>query len=265
MPKSPITYYGGKLNLLSELLPLIPEHRVYTEAFFGGGALFFAKPPSEAEVINDNDSMVVNFYEIVKTDFDKLKTKIEATLFSRASYSVAAAIYKIPHLFDRLQQAWAFYIGTNMGFSCQIGSWGYDKYSKRVKAFRNKKILFNEEIFKRLENAQIENNDACQVIRSRDTEDSFHYVDPPYINSNQGHYGGYSERDYRELLETLSNVQGKFLLSSYPSGILDGYVTKNGWYQIVFDKPLSAQKAVEGKPRSRKIEVLTANYPIHKD
>ncbi len=262
MPKTPITYYGGKLNMVSEILPLIPKHRIYTEAFFGGGAVFFAKEKVESEIINDTNNMVVNFFEVVKTDFDRLKLKIEMTLFSRASYSVANMIYRMPHLFDKIQQAWSFYIATNMGFSCQIGSWGYDKYGKRVKAFQNKKLLFNQDMYKRLENAQIENNDACKVIQSRDTEEAFHYVDPPYIDSNQGHYGGYTERDYKQLLDTLSNIKGKFLLSSFPSDILETYTKKNGWYNKTFDKPLSAKKAETGKLRDRKIEVLTANYPI---
>ncbi len=262
MPKTPITYYGGKLNLLSEILPLIPQHRIYTEAFFGGGAVFFAKEPVESEVINDTNNMVVNFYEIVRTDFDNLKAKIEATLFSRATYSVANTIYRMPHLFGKLQLAWAFYVATNMGFSCQIGSWGYDKYGKRVKAFQNKKLLFNNDVFKRLENVQIENNDANRVIQSRDMEDAFHYVDPPYINVNQGHYGGYTEDDYRQLLNTLSNIKGKFLLSSYPSKILSEYSKKQGWTIKTFDKPLSARKAVEGKALGRNTEVLIANYTI---
>ncbi len=262
MPKTPITYYGGKINLVSEILPLIPKHKIYTEAFFGGGAIFFAKPPSETEVINDTNNMVVNFYETIKTDFDSLKEKIEATLFSRASYTVALSIYRMPHLFNKLQQAWAFYVGTNMGFSCQIGSWGYDKYGKRVKAFRNKKLNFNEEIYKRLENVQIENNDALKVIQSRDAEGAFHYVDPPYFNSNMGHYGGYTEKNYSDLLEVLSNIKGHFLLSSYPSDVLTEYVQKFGWQTKTFDKPLSAKKAVAGKSRGRKLEVLVANYSL---
>jgi len=262
MPKTPITYYGGKINLLSEILPLIPKHRIYTEAFFGGGAVFFAKEPVGSEIINDTNSIVVNFYEVVKTNFSELKTKIEATLFSRATYTVAHTIYRMPHLFNKLQQAWAFYIATNMGFSCQIASWGYDKYGKRVKAFQNKKIIFNKEVYKRLENVQVENNDACKVIQSRDTEDAFHYIDPPYIDSNQGHYGGYTENDYKLLLDTLSSLKGKFLLSSYPSDILTEYTKQNGWHTKTFNKPISAQKAVTGKTRSRKIEVLTANYPL---
>ena len=260
--KTPITYYGGKLNMLKEILPLIPKHSIYTEAFFGGGAVFFAKEPVEGETINDINTMVVTFYEVVKTDFHELKAKIEATAFSRATYNVAWSIYRMPHLFNKLQQAWAFYIATNMGFSCKVGSWGYDRYGKRVKAFRNKKMLFDETIARRLENAQIENNDACKVIKSRDAEDAFHYVDPPYVNSNQGHYGGYTEAHFKDLLDTLSNIKGRFLLSSYPSEILDAYTKANRWYTKTFEKPLSASKAKAGAKRQRKIEVLTANYPI---
>ena len=262
MPKTPITYYGGKLNLLKEILPLIPKHNIYTEAFFGGGAVFFAKPPSQSETINDTNNMVINFFEVVRGNFQDLQAKVEQTLFSRVTYTVALTIYRMPHLFNKLQQAWAFYVATNMGFACRIGSWGYDKYGKRVKAFRNKKLIFDEAISKRLENVQIENNEACTVIESRDAKDAFHYVDPPYFNSNMGHYDGYTEADYIRLLDTLSNIKGKFLLSSYPSEILDDYIKKNGWHTKRFNKVLSATKATAGGTRKRKVEVLTANYPI---
>lgn len=38
--KTPITYYGGKQMMAKHILPLIPEHHIYSEAFFGGGAIF---------------------------------------------------------------------------------------------------------------------------------------------------------------------------------------------------------------------------------
>jgi len=269
MPKTPISYYGGKQSLLSHILPLIPEHRIYTEAFFGGGAVFFAKTPSESEIINDIDSMVVNFYRVVKTDFDKLQSKVVNTLFSRVTYVVAKSIYRIPHLFEPIQQAWAFYVATNMGFSCNISSWGYDKYGKRVASFRNKKLAFDTTIVDRLENTQIESHDACKVIESRDTIDTFHYVDPPYVSDklpkpvDQGHYSGYTEKDFARLLDTLSKVKGKFMLSSYPSTLLDRHIQRNGWHVISIDKPLTASKGKLGKPRTkRKTELLITNYPV---
>lgn len=261
--KTCITYYGGKLNMIQHILPLIPKHKVYVEPYFGGGAIMFSKPKSEAEIINDLNAMVVNFYEVVKSkDFENLKEKIEGTPFSRATYNVALAIYKMPHLFSKLQCAWAFYVGTNMGFSCQIGSWGYDKYSKRVKAFRNKKLLFNDDIAKRLEDVQIEHLDALKVIQNRDGDDVFFYLDPPYPNSNQGHYSGFSQQDFEDLLTVLSKLKAKFLLSSYPNEALAKYTKQFGWFTKTFDKPLSARKAQGNKPRGRKTEVLTANFSL---
>lgn len=262
MPKTPISYYGGKQNMLKHILPLIPKHTIYTEAFFGGGAVFFAKEPVVSEIINDTNSMVVNFYEIVKTDFDWLKSRIQATAFSRATYTVAQTIYRMPHLFSKRQCAWAFYVGTNFGFACQIGSWGYDKYGKQAKKLLNKKLNFNKEIYERLENVQIECNDACKVIETRDSVETFHYIDPPYFNSNQSFYSGYTETDFINLLKTLSKVKGKFLLSSYPSDVLELYTKEFGWSTQSFNKPLSAKKSVSGKPRDRKIEVLTTNYSL---
>ena len=263
MPKTPITYYGGKQNMLRHILPNIPEHRIYTETFFGGGAVFFAKAPSESEIINDMNAMVTNFYEVCSTDFGNLKQKIEATLFSRATYSVAWSMYRLPHLFDRLQRAWAFYVATNMGFGSRIGSWGFDKYGKRAKAFHNRKLQFDGDISKRLLNVQVECCDANRVLELYNTVDAFHYIDPPYIHTDQGHYGGYTEADFRRLLDTIATLKGKFLLSGYPSDILDKYVKKHDWHLKSYSKPLSAKKATLGKPRdSRKTEVLVANYPL---
>lgn len=260
--KTPISYYGGKQRLLTKILPLLPEHRIYTEVFFGGGAVFFGKEPSEAEIINDKDGMVVNFFEVAKTNNKALKQRIEATLFSRATYRVALAIYRMPHLFGKIQRAWAFYVGTNMGFACHIGSWGYDRYGKRLKSFINKKLVFDQTISRRLANAQIECNDAIKVISAYDTMDTFHYIDPPYVNTDMGHFSKYTEEDYRRLLDCLSEVKGKFLLSSFPSDILDEYIENNGWHSIAFTQVKSATLAKYRTKNTKKIEVLTANYRL---
>jgi DNA adenine methylase len=61
--KTPITYYGGKQNLVTTILPLIPNHKLYAEVFVGGGAIFWSKPQSDVEVINDTNREMINFYE----------------------------------------------------------------------------------------------------------------------------------------------------------------------------------------------------------
>lgn len=59
--------------MLKHILPIIPEHKVYVEAFFGGGAVFWAKDPSQVEIINDYNANVVNFYQQLKSNFFELK------------------------------------------------------------------------------------------------------------------------------------------------------------------------------------------------
>ena len=269
MSKIPITYYGGKKQLLPKLLNAMPnDSKYYCEPFAGGLALYFSRSPVEFEVINDTNNLVINFYEILRLHFDALKAKIEATLFSRTSYKVALDIYTMPHLFNKLQQAWAFYFLTQAGYACQIGSFGVDTKGKRVITFNNKKLQFNPSIAKRLEKTLIENRDAITVIKSFDCPEMFIYADPPYVSDgstpkiNQGHYKNYTLKDYKTLLDTLAKAKGKFLLSSYPSELLDDYIKKHGWHTKTFDKPLSAQKVKNGEKRKRKTEVLTANYPI---
>lgn len=60
--RTPISYYGGKQTMLKHIMPLIPAHKIYTEAFCGGAAVLFAKRPAEAEVINDINMELTNFY-----------------------------------------------------------------------------------------------------------------------------------------------------------------------------------------------------------
>lgn len=261
--RTPIVYYGGKLSLIKYLLPLIPEHTIYTEAFMGGGALFFAKEPSKSEIINDTNNFVCNFYIVLKTKFDELKKKVDTTLYSRTTYKVALDMYQLPHWFNDVQRAWAFWVLTNQGFSGIIGAWSYDKNSSKARTFNNKKLRFTKELTKRLEHTQIENTDALKVIQSRDTVDTFHFIDPPYVGADQGHYRGYTRQDFEQLLETLANLDGKFLMSTYDSDLLETYVKKYGWHQIKLDKPLTASNSKSPK-RKRKTEVLTMNYRTNK-
>lgn len=261
MMKTPVAYYGGKQMMLPHILPLIPEHDIYTEAFFGGGAVFWSKEPVKCEVINDVNMNVINFYEVLKHDYFGLRKRLEVTLHSRKLYQKAMLIYDCPELFaeDKVLRAWAFYVLTSQGFAKKIGSWGYSKILPYTIA--NKIDAFNEALSERLKTVQIENNPAHKVLLSRDSETAFHYIDPPYINTNQGHYGGYTEEHFRRDLDAMALLKGKFLLSTYPSDILDEYIKKYGWKTKKVEKKLSASKVKNGT-RKTKIEVLTANYDI---
>lgn len=254
--KTPITYYGGKQTLLKYLLPLIPAHRLYCEPFFGGGAVFFAKPKSEVEVINDINGEIVNFFKVLKSNFPELQKEIRATLHSRELYKKAMVVYAHPDLFSDVKRAWALWVLTNQGFAGMIGSWGFGKDDSKEASLAVKRENFTKDYEDRLVKVQVENNNAIKVIQRCDDKETFIYADPPYIGSDQGHYKGYSENDYRELLDALAKVKGNFLLSSYPSKILQTYIKKHKWRVQKVTKSVAVTKHTD----KVKTEMIVMNY-----
>lgn len=262
--KTPISYYGGKQTLAALIISLMPAHTLYGEPFMGGGAIFFAKPPSAVEVINDTNKEVINFYRVVQNDFTSLEKEIRITLHSRDLFRKASVIYNNPDMFSEVKRAWAFWTLAAQGFASIIdGSWGYDIAKNTTsKKINNKREAFTEDYAIRLQNVQIECTDAIRIIQSRDTKDAFFYCDPPYFNSDMAHYDGYTIDDFENLLKNLSAIKGKFMLSSYPSDILAKYTKENGWYTKNMSMTVSVNAKDTKKPRKNKIEVFTTNYKI---
>lgn len=100
----------------------------YVEPFFGGGSVFFEKKPSLLEVLNDTNRELINFYNVVKSDFTSLEKEVRITLHSRKLHQDAKVVYDNPHMFSELKRAWAVWVLANQGFSSMLdGTWGYDK------------------------------------------------------------------------------------------------------------------------------------------
>lgn len=261
--KPPITYYGGKQLMAATINHIIEQqpHTCYNEPFFGGGAVFFHKKPSKIEIINDKNSFIVNFYRACVLQFDALKQMIEATPYSHEMHAKARAIFRQPEGHSELAQAWAVWVLSRMSFRRKFGNiYAFSKLeSTCAKVMRNKKDAFTLAYKERLDNAQIDNRCALKVIAGADADTTLHYIDPPYYNSNMGHYGGYTEKDFADLLNLLATIKGKFILSSYPSDGLHRAIAANGWHSVEIEKTLFASdKAIKPK----KIEVITTNFPF---
>jgi DNA adenine methylase len=221
--------------------------------------LFFAKEPSEIEVINDINQNLINFYRVLKYDYNALKSKIETTLHSRAVFDFAAWVYDNPLYFDNVERAWAVWSLSKMGFASKLdGTFGYDRQSNGIcKKIAGAKELFTDDLSRRLEKTQIECTSAMKVISSRDCENAFHFVDPPYINSDCGHYADtFNLADFESLLELLVKVKGKFMLTMFPHAVLDEYSKLHGWHVKEVERTISASKT----NRRKQIELIVYNY-----
>lgn len=68
-----LKWAGGKTQLISELIPMIPEHYgKYIEPFFGGGAFFFYLRPI-CGVIADSNPELINLYKAIANDVNAVK------------------------------------------------------------------------------------------------------------------------------------------------------------------------------------------------
>ncbi len=247
--------------MVKDILPLIPNHQQYVEPFFGGGAVFFAKKPSPHEVINDKLDCAITFYRVLKTRFPELQSMIQATLHSESEYKRAKELLNSE---DDLLKAWAFWVQTQFGYSKQMESgWANGAYTKAfddnwAKTNKNKRDNFTDKYSKRLERTEIFCRDALDIIKLKDTPDTFFYIDPPYVSSDCGHYKGYTIDDFAQLLELLATIKGKFLLSSYPEQILMAFRENFGWSsQDKIDRISVSGKGTKGKTKT---ECLTFNY-----
>jgi len=260
--RTPLSYYGGKQQLASRILGMIPEHGIYCEPFCGGAAIFFAKKPSKVEIINDTNGELINFYEVLRQEFPALEREIEITLHSRTQHRQAKVIYENPEMFNRIKRAWAVWVLANNSYSSKLnGSFGYDRTGSTSKKVANKRARFAAGFTTRLQMVQIECCDALRIIGSRDTPETFFYIDPPYVGTDQGHYDGYTQMDFDALLQKLESLQGKFLLSSFRNASLAAFTKKMGWHtvEVRLSSPMTHG---QGRSPRGKVEVLTANYPI---
>ena len=261
---APLTYYGGKKRIAEWILQYIPSHDIYCEPFFGGGAVFFAKQPSYLEVINDCNAMLINFYRQCQENFDIMASKIQNELHSEFRYHQAEKIYSGQKSASDIEKAVATWLVFNQSWNASArAGWKFDQGSGGSHAgivFAHARRNFCPWLKKRLQYVQISCRDALQVIRDRDSERTFFYLDPPYPDTNQGHYSGYTWKKLEELLTLLQSIQGQFALSNYPSEMISKFSAENNWQLKEFTmKKDSNMAAVEG---SQKTEVLLMNYEI---
>lgn len=258
--KTPISYYGGKQQMLKHILPKVPNHQTYIEPFFGGGAVFWGKPPSQVEVINDVNNRLITFYKVLKYDFDDFIERADETFHSRAQHAESGKVYEsqVDEITTPIACAWSVWVQTNMSFGTMIGGgFGYDRKGMCALKLFNKKENLTQAFKTRLKKVTIECYDVLKVIKTYDAPDAFFYLDPPYVSSDQGHYGGYTMDDFRRLLDACANLKGKFLLSSYPEALLKEYREQFSWKFEDIEKTLAVSQRKEPK---KKLECLTWNY-----
>lgn len=109
-----------------------------------------------------------------------------------------------------------------------------------------------------LEKATIECDDALKVIKRYDTPGAFFFLDPPYVDTDMGHYKGvFTGQDLMVLLEMCKTLRGKFMLTAYPDKRIRCAAECSGWEIHKVERRLPASKT-----RRRQEEWIVCNYTL---
>lgn len=217
-------WFGGKNIIVTSLINLFPDHKIFVEVFGGGASVILNKVPAPVEVLNDLDSGLINFFRVLRDPekFHRLHDKAMLTPYSREEFMHFKEWWDEPE--DDVEKAYRWYVVARMSFSGRFGtSWQHVvTYSQKGMSCAVMKWLASLEalpqIHQRLMRVQIEHQDFRTILERYDTPDTLFYLDPPYVPDTR-RAGKYDHEmtleDHQDLVRILLGIKGKACLSGY--------------------------------------------------
>lgn len=224
-----IRYHGGKFRLAPWVVGFFPPHMTYVEPFGGAAGVLIRKPISYAEVYNDLDGDIVNFFRVLRDESQCLQLERALALTPYAREEFESAWKQVA---DPVERARRTAIRAQMGF----GSAGATKGCTGFRIDCRRKYGTSQHLWQeysasiasiglRFSGVLIENRPAIEVIKQHDAPDTLLYVDPPYMHEcrvmrvDSGGSGAYrhemTDGDHEQLLEALTGSASMIVLSGY--------------------------------------------------
>ena len=248
--KPALRYHGGKFRLAPWIMSFFPDHATYVEPFGGAASVLLQKDRCYAEIYNDLDSSVANFFRVLRNP-DTRATLIELlvlTPYSREQFELAWETSE-----DPIEDARRLAIRAQMGFGSAGATKGHTGFRIDTKrdygTAQHAWAQYPEAIAiagQRLTGVLIENRQAIEVMLQHDTATTLHFVDPPYVHSTRvlgrGKRRYYrhemTDQDHIDLLVSLRKLTGFVVLSGYASDLYNEHL--QGWRQFTTDSRISA-------------------------
>ncbi len=252
-------YPGAKWSIAKWVINHFPEHHSYLEPFFGSGAVLFTKPRSSIETVNDLDGDVVNLFEQIRRDPERLAHEIYWIPYARQIYDAAwEAQYTET---DPFRRAVNFYIRMMMGHGFRTTGekvgWKNDVQG-REKAYAAHYWCETPEAImqaaERLRGVQIESMPATALIKRFNFPNVLIYADPPYLfetrNPKKQYRCEMTDNDHQELLDIMKRHRGPALISGYRSALYDDIL--RDWHR--------EEIGARNQRAEHRIEVLWMNF-----
>lgn len=263
--KTPLRWVGGKVRLSKEIVQIMPEHKCYVEVFGGGLSTLFSKHKATQEVVNDINSELINFWKVIQIDFDNFKNKCNYLIPSREIF-MEYKLQNVSELTDLDRAVRFFYLNrTCFGGDMNNPRFGTSNSRRnRLCSLTDDFQGFMTPIYERLKDVTIENLDWKNCIvkydqrkTSKEAQEVLFYLDPPYLNQ-YGYESEFTIEDHIKLADTLSNINGKFILSiNQDTQITELY---KGYYFI--DKELKCTLNKDSDKVSSRKEYIITNFEV---
>lgn len=251
-----IPYLGGKTRLAKTIIARMPVHTCYVEVFAGGAAVFFSKPPSETEVLNDRDGDLVNMYRILKYHPEELYKQFKFELISRDEFERKKQV--IPETLTDIQQAARYLYLQRLCYGGRMNGRTFGTHTQGASHLNILNMQSDlEAAWRRLSGVQVENLDFRDLIPRYDREYTFYYLDPPYWKMPYYKYN-FARQDFEDLSAVLAGVKGKFLMS-----INDTPEIREIFGKFVIDEVkivYSVHRDSDSGPTEPQTELLISNY-----
>jgi DNA adenine methylase len=254
MPKPIIPWIGGKRKLANHLLPLFPDHSCYVEPFCGAAALYFLKPPSEVEILNDINGDLVNLYRVVKHHMEELHRQFKWILTSREHWDKLQITP--PETLTDVQRAARFLYLQKLAFGGKVEGQTFGTAATTRSKFNLLSLEHDlEEAHYRLCNTTIEHLPWDKVIEKYDRPFTLFYCDPPYWQT-EGYGVEFGFEHYERMAELAASIQGTMIIS-----INDHQDIRAVFKDLPVVEVDYAYTVGGGEKRSDCVELIFGNWP----
>jgi len=206
-----IPWIGGKRRLQERILPRFPDHTCYVEVFAGAAALYFAKPQTEVEVINDINGELINLYRVVKNHLEEFVRQFKWALSSRQVFEWQQMT--APETLTDIQRAARFFYLQKLAFGGKVEGQVFGTATTsppRLNLLRLEEDLSAAHL--RLQATYIENLPWQAIIEKYDRPHTLFYLDPPYWGT-EGYGVEFGFDNYLKMAALAKSIQGSMLIS----------------------------------------------------
>lgn len=257
-------YFGGKFTWIDNLYENFPKSFNHLAEVFGGSGVVSLNYKKKAIItVNEINSDITNFFEVLRERPEELITKLLLTPCSKAEFENCWQYTPEP-----IENARRFYVRIRQSFfglGAQKKNKGWHMAVKHLNANRGETVSkWNNAVDKLMEvanvlreNIQITNYDFKTFITKVDTDKTFFFQDPPYLPDVRASYHDYkfefSTNDHIDLADINKTIKGKVMISGYESELYDKELYKD-WRKVKF--PVKKNNIRSGEVQ----EVIWMNY-----